>query len=232
MSVKNLSSDGIVVGQRVTFVPNADELAPELTPEERSATYLIKRVRGQGDDAFVVLESSDGTPMGWYPVAALAPAPASSETPSPLPEDTVEVPASTALTTPPEGTPQGGLAPRHAPQNFNDGTPVRLSQDDANTKLHLVAVQLMADRPGLSYANAVKDAARMHTEYVLMRDEIESEPEPEPISLSAQMRSAESFIALVAKVKAERGLTSERDAVIAASSLRPDLAIRWREEMQ
>ena len=64
-------------------------------------------------------------------------------------------------------------------------------------------------------------------------DEMEDDAEPEPVvSLSDTMKSAESFIALVATVKAERGITSERDAVSRASSLRPDLATRWREEMQ
>ena len=109
---------------------------------------------------------------------------------------------------------------------------VRLSQDEANEKLHAIAVQLQADRPGLTYGSAVKEAARLNEAYVLMRDEVEEEvEEPEPVvSLSAQMRSAQSFVEVVHMVQAERKITHLRDAVTAASELRPDLAMKYRED--
>ena len=85
----------------------------------------------------MALVSVDGEqPYGWFPAAALAPASAPAETPSPLPEETVDVPSTTALAVPPEGVSQGALDPRHAPRNFHDGepTPVTLSTAEESTR--------------------------------------------------------------------------------------------------
>ena len=226
------ASDNSTVGSVVTFGVNSEDLVPELSPEERAGTYRIVKVKGQGDDSFVALVSVDGdTPYGWFPAAALAPAAAPADTPSPLPDATVETAANTALAVPPEGAPQGGLDPRvQNPVNFNDGQPVRLSADEANERIHQAAMQLQRDRPGLSYAMAVKESARMNAAYVSMRNEMDEEPEPEPISLSAAMREATSFIDIVHQVQSEQKLTHLRDAIQAASALRPDLARAYRED--
>jgi len=68
------------LGQRVTFQPDA-ERTPELTDEERRATFVVKSTIGGGDDQFVRLATLDGREFGWFRASAqLAPAPAAEDT--------------------------------------------------------------------------------------------------------------------------------------------------------
>ena len=79
------------VGQKVTFDENPTK-SPELTAEERAATYTVQAIVGDGADAFVQLVTADdGTPYGWYREDQLAPAPAEDKADkSPLPAKTVQ----------------------------------------------------------------------------------------------------------------------------------------------
>jgi hypothetical protein len=64
------------LGQRVTFQPDA-ERTPELSDEERRATFIVKTVDGE----FVRLARLNGTEVGWFKSETqLAPAPAPERT--------------------------------------------------------------------------------------------------------------------------------------------------------
>jgi hypothetical protein len=203
-------------GQRVTFVEN-EELTPELSPEERAAIYQIVAVRGEGETAFVKLQTEDGTSYGWFPASALSPAAAPTKATVP-PAPMAEPPA----TTPSEKVAQEAFS---------------MSDDQATSELLVLAGTLAADR-GISLSEATKLASAQRPDLVEVRDGHAPMPVtskatprvalPAPISLRAEEPT--SFVALVTSLQQERKV-GVREAISLASDLRPDLALGWAQNV-
>ncbi len=182
------------IGQRVGFQPDPEK-SPELSDEERGATFLVKSSIGAGDAEFVRLTRLDGTEFGWFRAEAqLAPARA-------VPERTQEDPNMMQNTKTTETDIEQQAAQFSA----------RVAQHFKNTGDWTKAFSLA------QHEDATGAAAYRLTG-------IGAEPgtdTPAPISLS--VRTGESFDDLVSRYAAERRVPL-RVAAHEVGRARPDLA--------
>jgi hypothetical protein len=191
------------VGQRVCFIEN-EEATPELSPRERAMTFVVKAVRGVGDDAFVKVETVDGEPYGWYPVTVFGPARAGEE----------KNPMTKATDTPKDAT--DAVMARVKQEANKHGIDLSMRLGDAVKKLAGPGDEALA----LSYR-------RQFTDGVVVEEQV-TEPAPS-VTLSLSATQATSFLNLVNDIKRERGINNEREAIHLAQQLRPDLAEAYAE---
>lgn len=184
-----------VVGRHVSFLANEED-TPELTPEERVATYVIRGVRH--GDVFVKLTTLLGQRYGWFPESALGPAP------SPLRASQVLTPASQPNDT--EASMSQTSLDKRAAQ-FSQRVTV-LAKD--HTMRDAFALAQAEDEAG---AEAYRLAG-------LGADTVDPEP---PALLSLSTRPGETFDQLVSRYAAERNV-SLRQAIHDVGRVRPDLA--------
>ena len=189
------------VGQKVTFDENPTK-SPELTAEERAATYTVQAIVGDGADAFVQLVTADdGTPYGWYREDQLAPAPAEDKADkSPLPAKTVQ---------------------EEGPMN----------NSDVISAAKFAEAVKQFELSGKSAREAMYLAMRSDTEgaAAYRREGISAAEAPEKpgpvLQLSVLPADGESFEAVVGRYLSEHPATSLREAIRTVASARPDLAL-------
>jgi hypothetical protein len=182
------------VGQHVGFKDDASVI-PELSDDERSQTYQVKAVIGDGDDQFVRLTTSDGaTQIGWFRADQLAPADAQrKQEDGPMPDQKKEIQTMSDINT------AAARFERRVNELFTGGRTLR----DA---LDLAQVQ---DEEG---AEA----------YRLAGLGSEMTPEHAPI-VSLSSRTGEGFDQLAERYAVENRV-SLREAIHAVGVARPDLA--------